>query len=323
MPAVVCRRSGPPDVLQVEEIDRPVVPRNGILVRVKAASVNPADFFQLTPVAQVSRVLAGRGRALGNVLGTDFAGTVESVGESVSEFGPGDDVFGTARGAFAEYVCTTQLGTVVRKPANVTFEQAAAVPIAAVTALQAMRDHGHVQPGQSALVNGASGGVGTFAVQIARALGANVTAVCSPSNIDTLRALGADRVIDYTREDFTQGPERYDLMVDIAGSRSWSECTRVLDAKATLVAVGTSSAHTLGGILGHAAHLRLRSIGASQRLVIFLARIRQADLLALQLLLESGKVTPVIDRRYPLSHAAEALAYLQGGHARGKIVLNL
>lgn len=323
MQAVVCRRSGPPDVLQVEEIDRPAVSRDGILIRVKAASVNPADLFQLTPVAQLSRLLAGRGRARGSVPGSDFAGTVESVGEGVSEFGPGDAVFGTARGAFAEYVSTTQLGTLARKPANITFEQAAAVPIAGVTALQALRHHGRAQPDQRVLVNGASGGVGTFAVQIARVLGANVTAVCSPSNVDAVRRLGVGRVIDYTKEDFTQGLEHYDLMVDIAGSRSWSECARVLEPQATLVAVGTSSAHTLGGILCHAAHMRLRSIGASQRLVIFLARIRQADLLLLQQLLQSGKLTPVIDRRYPLNQAAKALAYLRAGHARGKIVLNL
>jgi NADPH:quinone reductase-like Zn-dependent oxidoreductase len=323
MQAVVCRRSGSPAVLQVEEIERPSAPPDGILVRVRAASLNPADSFQLTPVAHLARRLAVRRRVRGDVLGTDFCGVVESVGEGVSEFGPGDEVFGTASGAFAEYVCTTKLHTVVRKPANITFEQAAAVPIAGVTALQALLDHGRVQPGQRVLVNGASGGVGTFAVQIARALGATVTAVCSPSNVDAVRSLGAGRVIDYTKEDFTEGSERYDLMVDIAGSHSWPECARVLESEATLVAVGTSSAHTLGKVLGHAAHLRLRSIGASRRLVIFLARIRQADLLVLQRLLESGKLTPVIDRRYPLSQAAGALAYLQAGHARGKIVLIL
>jgi NADPH:quinone reductase-like Zn-dependent oxidoreductase len=228
MKAVVCHTYGSPDVLKVEEIDTPVVPDNGVLVRVHASSVNPADLFPLSRVAYIARRVTARLKPQPEVPGTDFAGIVEAVGRSVTQFQPGDEVFGGKRGAFAEYVCLPETGPVVRKPVNVTFEQAVAVPIAAITALQALRDHGQIQPAQKVLINGASGGVGSFAVQIAKAFGAEVTGVCSARNVDVVRSIGAHRVIDYAQEDFTRSGQRYDLMLDIAGNRSWSDCTRVL-----------------------------------------------------------------------------------------------
>jgi NADPH:quinone reductase-like Zn-dependent oxidoreductase len=325
MKAVVCHRYGSPDVLKLEEIDKPVVPDDGVLVRVQASSVNPADFYSLTRTAYIARMLTGLLKPKREVLGRDFAGTVEAVGKSVTQFQPGDEVFGGRRGAFAEYVCVPEKGAVVRKPVNVTFEQAAAVPVAAITALQALRDHGHVQPGQKVLINGASGGVGTFAVQIAKSFAADVTGVCSTRNVDIVRSIGADSVIDYTREDFTRSGLRYDLMLDIAGNRSWSVCRRVLDSKATFVAVG-GSANTVfgaGRTIRHVASVRLASLRGSQKVVLFVAKLNKEDLVVLQELLEAGRVTPVIDRRYELSEVPASLRYMGEGHAKGKIVITV
>ena len=309
MKAVVCDRPGPPDVLRLEDIDKPAVPDDGVLVRVRAASVNPADAFALTRVARLMNRKP-------EVMGRDFAGTVEAVGGSVKQFAPGDEVFGAKRGALAEYVCVPEQGAVVRKPGNLTFEQAGVVGVAGVTALQAVRDHGQVRSGQKVLINGASGGVGTFAVQIAKASGANVTGVCSTGNVDMVRSIGAETVIDYKREDFTRSGMRYDVMLDVAGSRSWSACTRVLDPKATFVAVGAKGpSHLVKG--------RLASLGASQRWIFFLARVDQAALTAMQELLAAGKVAPVIDRRFELSEVAEAFSYLMERHAKGKILITL
>ena len=257
-----------------------------------------------------------------NRLGVDFAGTVEAVGRDVTEFRPGDEVFGRS-GAFAEYVCVRADGALALKPANLTFEQAAAVPVAALTALQGLRDKGQIKPGQQVLINGASGGVGTFAVQIAKALGAEVTGVCSTRNVDLARSLGADHVIDYTHEDFTRSDRRYDLMLDIAGSRSWSECRRVLNPQATLVIVGAPKGNPLLGPLSHIGKMRLAAVRSSRKVVFFVAKFNQADMVVLRELLEAGKVTPVIDRRYELSEIADALRYLGEGHARGKIVLTV
>jgi NADPH:quinone reductase-like Zn-dependent oxidoreductase len=330
MKAVVCRTYGSPDVLQLGDIERPAVGDDGVLVRVHAASVNPADFYPLTPVAHMVRLVTGRLHPKPEVMGIDFAGTVESVGNGVTEFRPGDAVFGgvgTAfgrRGAFAEYVCVPEHGAVVRKPGNVTFEQAAAVPVAATTALQALRDHGRIQPRQRVLINGASGGVGTFAVQLAKAFGADVTGVCSPRNVDTARSLGADRVIDYTQEDFTRSGQRYDLLLDIAGNRSWSACTRVLGPTATVVNVGAAAVQRdrgAGGVLSHTARVLLASAGGSRRVVVFIAKLTKADLVVLQELLEAGSVRPVVDRCYALSEVPAALRYLQAGHAKGKVVI--
>jgi len=326
MKAILCRRHGRPDVLELEEIDRPSIADDGVLVRVHAASVNPVDFFPLSGVAYTARLLSGGLKARPVVLGTDFAGTVESVGKGVTEFKPGDEVFGGKdRSTFAEYVAVPAKGAVVAKPANVTFEQAAAVPVAAITALQALRDHGRLRQGQKVLINGASGGVGSFAVQIAKALGAHVTAVCSPRNMESARALGADKVIDYTREDFTRGAESYDLMIDIAGNHSWSECKRVLVPTGIMVAAG-GSAHTVWGgnsTIRHLIGVRLASIRGTRKAALFIAKLNKADLLVLQKLLLEGKVTPVIDRCYELNRVPEAFHYMGEGHARGKIIINV
>ena len=326
MKAILCRRPGRPDVLELEEIDRPLIADDDVLVRVHASSINPVDFFPLSRVAYTARLLGGRFNAKPVVLGTDFAGTVESVGKSVTEFKPGDEVFGGKdRATFAEYVSIAAKGAVVAKPANVTFEQAAGVPVAAITALQALRDHGRVRQGQRVVINGASGGVGSFAVQIAKAFGAHVTAVCSPRNVETARALGADRVIDYTREDFTRGGDSYDLIVDIAGNHSWSACKRVLAPTGIMVAAG-GSAHTVWGgnsTIRHLIGVRLASIRGTRKVALFIAKLNKADLLVLQKLLMEGKIVPIIDRCYELHRVPEAFNYMGEGHAKGKIIINV
>jgi NADPH:quinone reductase-like Zn-dependent oxidoreductase len=256
-------------------------------------------------------------------VGVDFAGTVEAVGRDVTQFRPGDEVFGGRTGAFAEYVVVREERAVVLKPAGVTFEEAAAMPVAAITALQGLRDKGGLQPGQRVLVNGASGGVGTFAVQIAKALGAEVTGVCSTRNVDLVRSLGADHVVDYTRDDFTRSDRRYDLLLDVAGGRSWSECRRVLEPKATLVIVGAPKGNRLLGPLSHVVRLRLAAVRSSRKVVFFIAQFNKADMETLRELLETGQVKPVVDRRYELSEIADALRYLGEGHARGKVVVTV
>jgi NADPH:quinone reductase-like Zn-dependent oxidoreductase len=321
--AIVCRRYGSPDVLELAEVEKPAVPDDGVLVRVRASSINPADWHSFTGTPYVARPAFGMLKPKSQLVGLDFAGTVESVGASVTQFRPGDDVFGGANGALAEYVTVPEDRAVVMKPAGLTFEEAAAVPVAAVTALQALRDHGGLEPGQHVLINGASGGVGTFAVQLAKSFGAGVTGVSSTGNVDIARSIGADRVIDYTREDFTRGEVRYDLIVDIAGSRSWSECRRVLQPKATVVVVGGPSSDNWLGPLSHVIRMRLGSMLGSQKVAFFVATLKKADLEFLRDLLESGKVKPVIDRRYALSEAAEAFRYLGKGHAKGKIVISV
>jgi NADPH:quinone reductase-like Zn-dependent oxidoreductase len=303
-------------------MDTPAVPDDGVLVRVRAASPNPLDWYFLTGKPYAVRMMVGLLRPKPTVPGVDFAGTVESVGSGVQQLKPGDEVFGAGKGAFAECVCVTE-NRVALKPANLTFEQAAAVPVAGLTALQGLRDHGRIQPGQRVLINGASGGVGTFAVQIAKSFGAEVTGVCSTRHVDLVRSIGADRVIDYTKEDFTRSEQRFDLMLDIAGSRAWSECKRVLHARATLVVAGGPRTNRWIGPLGHMARVRLASVGGSRKVVLFGARVNQPDLAALRTLIEAGKVTPVIDRRYGFAEAAEALRYLGEGHAKGKLVVTV
>ncbi len=321
MRASVRNTFGPPDVLELQEIEKPDLPDDGVLVRVRAASVNPADWYSLAGTPYVARAQMGLLKPKQRVLGVDFAGTVEAIGEDVTQFRPGDEVFGGRNGAFAEYVCVPQDRAVMPKPANLTFEQAAAVPVAALTALQGLRDKGQIQPGQKVLINGASGGVGTFAVQIAKALGAEVTGVCSTRNVDLVRSLGADHVVDYTREDFTRNDRRYDLMFDIAGSRSWSECRRVLNPQSTFVIVGAPKGNRVIGPLSHIVKIRLAALRSSQKAVFFVAKFNKADMVVLQELLEAGKVTPVIDRRYELSEIADAFRYMGEGHAQGKIVI--
>jgi NADPH:quinone reductase-like Zn-dependent oxidoreductase len=321
MRAVVRNTYGSPDVLELQETDKPDVTDDGVLVRVRATSINPAEWYGMTGTPYVARAQMGLLKPKSNRLGVDFAGQVEAVGKDVTQFRPGDEVFGGRDGAFAEYVCVREDRAVVPKPANVTFEQAAAVPVAALTALQGLRDKGQIQPGQKVLVNGASGGVGTFALQIAKSFGAEVTGVCSTRNVDLARSIGADHVIDYTREDFTRSDRRYDLMLDVAGSRSWSECRRVLNPQATLVIVGGPKGNRLVGPLSHIVKVRLAALRSSRKVVFFVAKFSKPDMVVLRELLEAGKVTPVIDRRYELGEIADAFRYLGEGHTRGKVTI--
>lgn len=321
MKAIVRDKYGP-NVLELQEVAQPELTDDGVLVRVRASSVNRVDWYDVTGTPWIARPMTGLRRPKSRLIGRDFAGTVEAVGKDVMDLQPGDDVFGgrSGGGSFAEYVCVPM--GVARKPANLTFEEAAAVPLAALTALQGLRDHGQLQPGQKVLVNGASGGVGTFAVQIAKAFGAEVTAVCNTRNVEQARWLDADHVIDYTGEDFTRSGRRYDLILDVAGSKSWSQCRRVLNPHATLVMVGGPKGPLLGP-LGHIAKVRLAALRGSQKAVFFVANFNGPDLGVLRKLLESGKVKPVVEKRYELIEAANALRYLGEGHAQGKIVINL
>jgi NADPH:quinone reductase-like Zn-dependent oxidoreductase len=319
MKAIVRTTYGSPDVLKLQEVDKPALAEDGVLVRVRAAALNAGDWYALTGTPLVARVQQGLLKPKSRLLGTDFAGTVEAVGRDVTQFQPGDEVFGGRSGAFAEYVSVRV--AVAPKPANLTFEQAAAVPVAALTALQGLRDKGQMQPGHKVLINGASGGVGTFAVQIARALGAEVTAVCSTRNVELVHSLGADHVIDYTREDFTRSDRRYDLLLDVAGSRSWSACKRVLKPQATLVIVGAPKGNRLVGPLSHIVKVRLAALRSSRKVVFFIAKFNKPDMAVLHDLLEAGQVTPVVERRYEFSAFTDAFRYLGEGHAQGKIVI--
>ncbi|HEY8815200.1 MAG TPA: NAD(P)-dependent alcohol dehydrogenase [Candidatus Dormibacteraeota bacterium] len=324
MKAILQRGYGGPEVLQLTEIERPTVADGDVLVRVRAASANALDWHYMRGEPRVMRMSSGLRKPKQESVGVDFAGTVETVGSNVKQFKPGDEVFGGRTGAFADYVCVPEGKQIVLKPANVTFEEAAAVPVAGITALQALRDGGHVAAGQHVLINGAGGGVGTFAVQIAKSFGARVTGVSNTSNMEMLSEIGADEVIDYSTQDFTKSETRYDLMLDIAGNRSWSECRRVLHPKSGYVIVGGLSKKPWLGPLTHSAALSIASLGASQHVVpLFFAKLAQGDLTVLQGLLESGKVKPVIDRTYSLSEAPEAIRYLEAGHARGKVVITV
>jgi NADPH:quinone reductase-like Zn-dependent oxidoreductase len=322
MKAMVYEKYGSPEVLELRQIDPPPLTDDGVLVRVRAASVNPFDWHMLTGTPYLARLQAGVRKPKSRVLGVDFAGTVEAVGKDVTAFHPGDDVYGGKGGAFGEYVCVRK--SVARKPANLSYEDAAAVPMAAITALQALRDKGRVQAGQNVLVNGASGGVGTFAVQLAKSFGAEVTGVCSTRNVDTVRSLGADHVIDYTREDFTRSGDSYDVMIDIAGNHSWSECKRVLGENATMIVVGGRKTNRWIGPMGDAVKRRLASLPGNRTVVApFLAQLNKEDLDVLRELLETGKVKPVIESRYELREVPEALRYVGAGHAKGKVVISV
>jgi NADPH:quinone reductase-like Zn-dependent oxidoreductase len=324
MKAILQRGYGGPDVLRLEDVARPEVTDSDVLVRVRAASANPVDWHYMRGEPYVMRISSGLRKPKQVSAGVDFAGTVESVGSNVKQFKPGDAVFGGRTGAFAEYVCVPEDKAMVLKPGNLTFEEAAAVPVAAITALQALRDRGHIQSGQSVLINGAAGGVGTFAVQIAKSFGATVIGVCSTTNVEMVNEIGADTVIDYNKQDFTRTDQRCDLMLDIVGNRSWSECKRVLHPRSTFVIVGGPSPNRWLGPLTHSARLGLATMRTSQTVVpLFLAQLNQADLTVLQSLLESGKVKPVIDRTYPLKETPEAIRYLEQGHARGKVVITM
>jgi NADPH:quinone reductase-like Zn-dependent oxidoreductase len=322
MRAMVYERYGGPEVLELRDVDVPELVDDGVLVHVRASSVNPLDWHYLTGLPYIARLGAGLRRPKTGRVGTDFAGVVEAVGKDVATFKAGDEVYGARNGAFGEYVCVRK--SIAPKPANLTFEQAAAVPIAAITALQGLRDKGRIQQDQRVLINGASGGVGTFAVQIAKAFGAHVTAVCSTHNVDALHSLGADHVIDYTRNDFTRNGERHDVILDIAGNRSWSDCKRVLNDGGRLVVVGGPKTNRLWGPMGVAVGRRLLSIPGSRAVVApFVARIDPPSLLDMTELLEAGTVTPVIEKEYGLSDAPAAVGYVGRGHARAKNVISV
>jgi len=319
MRALVRHRFGGPGVVRIEEVERPALADERVLVRVRASSLNKADWHELRGWPRFLRPLTRNGvvRPKSALLGCDFAGVVEAVGKDVTDLAPGDEVFGGRSGAFAEYVSAVNL---VRKPPNVTFEEAATMGIAGLTALQGIRDRGRLQAGERVLVNGASGGVGTVAVQIAKALGAHVTAVCSTRNVEQARALGADRVLDYTREDFTGEQERYDLIVDVAGGHSWSAMRRVLRPEGRLVIVG---AHGSRRQLRHIAAIWLTSRFSKQTASFFIASFNKEDLQTLADMLESGRLKPVIDRTYALDEAQDALRTFGEGHVRGKLVLTI
>jgi NADPH:quinone reductase-like Zn-dependent oxidoreductase len=321
MKAIVYYSYGSPDVLKYEEIEKPAAGDGEVLIRVRAASVNPLDWHLMRGTPYLIRIMAGLLRPKATRLGVDVAGQVEAVGRNVTQFKPGDEVFGSCRGAFSEYACTSE-SALVPKPENVTFEQAASVPVATVTALQGLRDKGRIQPGQKVLINGAAGGVGTFAVQIATSFAADVTGVCSTRNVDMVRSIGADRVIDYTQEDFTKSGQRFDLFFDCVGNHSLSACRRVLNPNGIYIPVGGSAGRWMIGPLARSIAALVLSRFVSQKLVIFFVpRPSKEDLTIMRELMETRKVTPVIDRCYTLSEVPEAIRYLEEGHARGKVVI--
>jgi NADPH:quinone reductase-like Zn-dependent oxidoreductase len=325
MKAIVSERYGSPDTLELREIAAPSIDADDVLVRVRAGSLNPVDWHLLRGEPAFLRLMFGLRRPRRTVPGLDVAGVVEHVGAAVTRFRPGDDVFGSCGGGFAE-LARGKEGDFAAKPSGMSFEQAAAVPIAGCTALQGLRDHGRLQRGQRVLVNGAAGGVGTFAVQLAKHFGGEVTAVCRTANIDLVRSLGADHVVDYTIEDFAEGSAHYDLILNIAGNRSLADLRRALTPRGTLVLIGTGAGRSNGGGIGALARpvaaLVLTRLGA-QRLVSFIAKVRAADLAALAELTETGKLTSVIDRVYPLHEVPDAIRYLEDGHARGKVVITV
>jgi NADPH:quinone reductase-like Zn-dependent oxidoreductase len=322
MKAIVRDRYGSPDVLELRETEQPALADDGVLVRVHAASVNPFDWHMLTGTPYLLRAQAGLRRPKSPLMGVDFAGTVEAVGKEMTRLQPGDEVYGGRNGAFGELVCAAK--TVAPKPANVTFEEAAAVPMAGITALQGLRDRGGIQSGQKVLINGASGGVGTFGVQIAKSFGAEVTGVCSTRNVDLVGSIGADHVIDYTREDFTRSGQRYDLILDVAGNRSWSDCKRAMTDDGTMVIAGGPKRNRWIGPMGVVIRRRLASLPGSRKVVApFLATLNTDDLLFLSDLIEAGKLRPIVEQRYPLAETAAALRYLGEGHAQGKIVVTV
>jgi NADPH:quinone reductase-like Zn-dependent oxidoreductase len=320
MRAIVQDRYGPPEVLELREVERPVVGDGDVLVRVRAASVNPQDWHLMRASPFIVRATGTGLRAPTNpIRGTDAAGEVEAVGKDVTRLRPGDEVFGWCQGAFAEFVCADE-SHFVPKPADFSFENAAALPLAGCTALQGLRDTGAVEPGQEVLIIGAGGGVGTFAVQIAKALGCRVTGVCSTAKLDLVRSLGADHAIDYTREHFARGEQRYDLILQLAGTAPPSACRRALTPTGTL-ALSSGEGRFAG--IDRVLRALVSSPLVRQRLRPFLTKETTEDLETLSSLVEAGKVTPVIDKTYPLSGVPEAIAYVEEGHARGKVVITL
>ena len=322
MKAIVYRCYGSADVLGFEDVEKPTPADDEVLVKVVAASVNPLDWHYMRGSPYLMRLGIGLGAPNDTSLGVDFAGTVEAVGRNVKRFKPGDEVFGGTSGAFAEYVTVREDRALALKPANMTFEQSASVPIAGITALQALRDKGKIAPGKKVLINGASGGVGTFAVQIAKSFGAEVTGVCSTRNVEMVRSIGADHVIDYTQEDYTRSGQRYDLIIDNVGNHSLSANRRVLTSDGIFVMVGGPKGNWLRPLMNPIKAL-VFSPFVGQEFVMILAKLRKDDLAILGDLMQAGKVTPVIDRRYRLSEVPAAIRYSEEGHARGKIVIDL
>jgi NADPH:quinone reductase-like Zn-dependent oxidoreductase len=325
MKAIVYYRFGSPEVLQLVEIDKPSPGEDQVLVKVRAASLNPADKHLMKGVPYLVRKafkISIPTKEQPGRPGRDVAGVVEAVGKSVSQFKPGDEVFGHCVGSCAEYVCGSE-SKFVSKPAGVTFEEAASAPVAAFTALQGLRDKGQVQPGQSVLINGAAGGVGTFAVQIAKELGAEVTGVCSSRNVDLVRSIGADHVVDYTKEDFTKSGKRYDLVLDCIVNRSLAEIRRILTPTGACVLIGGPESKGAAGFFTHLLKATVVSKFSKQKFVFFMANVNQEDLATAGELMASGQVKPVIDKLYPLSETADAMRYLAERHARGKVIITV
>lgn len=321
MRAMVQDRYGSPDVLAIRDVDMPVIGDDGVLVRVRATSVNAADWHRIRGRPYFARLMTGLRLPKGTIAGSDVSGVVEAVGAGVTQLRPGDDVFGARDGAFAEYVAG-RARNFVPKPANLTFEQAAAIPVAATTALQALRDKGRVRPGQRVLILGAGGGVGSYAVQLARAFGAEVTATTTAQNVEMVRAIGAGEVVDYERADVTRDGGRFDVILDVGGYRSLGDLGRALAREGTAVIVGAGDGSSVT-LIARMLAAPLRSRVRGQRILSFLARITTDDLLALRELAAAGKITPVIDRVYPLGDAAEAIRYAETGRARGKVVISV
>jgi NADPH:quinone reductase-like Zn-dependent oxidoreductase len=333
MKAIVYTKYGSPDVLELKDIDKPVVKDDEVLVRVRAASVNPHDWHVMTGLPYLMRLSMGLSPPGEVGLGADLAGVVEAVGRDVTRFRSGDEVFGEVNGevpgqesldlgSFAEYVCVSE-DWVAGKPASMTFEQAAAAPLAAITALQGLRDYGQVQPGRKVLINGASGGVGTFAVQIAKAFGAEVTGVCSTRNVDMVRSIGADHVIDYTQEDFSADGQQYDLILDNVGNRSLSDFRRVMTPEGMYLGSYGRPEHLWTGPMTQLLMIRVASWFASQKIVFLTQHRKKEDIDVLKELMETGKVAPVIDKTYPLSETPEAMRHLERGRTRGKVVVTV
>jgi len=322
MKAVVYDKYGSSEVLKCEEIEKPTPEDGEVLIKVCAVSVNPYDWHFMRGLPYFIRLMAGLGKPKERRLGVDGAGYVEAVGKNVTHFMPGDAVFGLCRGALAEYACAPER-SLARKPDNVTFEQSASIPIAGLTALQGLRDKGKLQPGMPVLINGAAGGVGTFAVQIAKSFGAEVTGVCSSRNAEMVRSLGADQVVDYTREDFTRRGRRYDLLFDCIGNHSLPECRRIMNPKGIFVGVGGPTGRWMLGLFVRAAAVLILSPFLDQKFLTFMAKRSAEDLSFIAELVASGKLRPVIDRRYGLNVVPEAIRHLEAGHARGKVVISL
>jgi NADPH:quinone reductase-like Zn-dependent oxidoreductase len=320
--AVVQDRYGPAEILELRDIDKPTIGEKDVLVRVRAAGVNIADWAIMNGLPYIARPVYGLRRPKNPVRGTDVAGVVEAVGPGVTRFKAGGEVFGAAIGSFAEYAAASE-GALAEKPANLTFEQAAAVPMAGTVALQALRDHGKVQAGQTVLVNGASGGIGTFAVQIAKALGADVTGVCSTRNVELVRSIGADHVIDYTKDDFTRSGQHYDLIFDNVSNHRLSDLRRALAPSGVLIPNGGRFDNRWFASAGRLMSATVMFRSGTQRLGRFLVAQTHEDLIVLKEMIESGKVTPVIDRAYSLSETAQAMSHVGSGHARGKIAVTV